>query len=280
MNEKKIYNGQYKIKFVKSNHAYYIAKKEKDGWGKWERKTGSTTWIGIKDKSTPLKYWVAKIMAKFLNNILSERSITTYDIDEAKKLHCKRLEQAATIGSKIHDWIEAYIKNKNPDMPEENNVLLGVNAFLEWVKKYKVKFLESEMFLYSRKYDYCGTSDAVAIINNKRVLIDYKTSPGLYNDVMLQTASYVQIYEEMGCGKIAGRWAIRLEKRTEKEFKNDMDEKGNVNVDYAPFEAIYLGNSGDTQKKDFQAFLAAKHLKEWDKESTQKLEEFKNKPPF
>ena len=263
--EQEIYKGQLKLKFVESNHAYYVAKKIKDGWGEWERKTGTTAFIGIKDKSVPLKYWVAKIMAKFLLEILNERGINEYDIDEAKKLHTKRLEVAATIGNKIHDWIEKYVKGENPPMPEENNVLLGVNAFLDWVKKHKVKFLEAEIPLYSQKYDYCGTADAIGMIGGKRVLIDYKTATGLYNEVLLQTASYVAAYEEMGGKNIVGRWTIRLEKRNEDEFGADMDEKGRPNEKYVPFEAVYLDDDKNQMKEDFEAFLSFQKGFNWNK---------------
>jgi hypothetical protein len=214
-------------------------------------------------------------MAKFLHGILCERTITKYDIDEAKAIHTKYLKDAATIGSKIHDWIESYINKENPEMPDEDNVLLGINAFLDWVKEYKVKFLNSELPIYSRKYDYCGTVDAIAIIKGKRYLVDYKTSTGLYNDVMLQTASYVSAYEEMGCGKITGRWAIRLEKRNDAEFKADMDEKGNPNAEYIPFEAVYLDHDKNDLKEDFDAFLNAQGLKNWDKTSAKKMEDYK-----
>jgi len=269
MNEKIIYGGQYKLKYTETDwgHIYYIAKKIKDGWGKWERKTGSTTAGGIKDKSTPLKFWVAKVMARFLNEILSERNITEYDIAKAKKLHTEKLSTAGATGSKIHDWIEKYTRGEKPEMPEEENVLLGVNGFLEWVKQYKVKFQDSELFLYSRKHDYCGTADAIAMIGGKRVLVDYKTSTGLYNDVMLQTASYSKGYEEMIGNKIHGRWVIRLEKRTEEEFQADMDEKGKPNEKYVPFEAVYLDDNKEQMDKDFKAFLHFWEGFKWNRET-------------
>lgn len=272
-----IYSGQIKIKFVEGNHSYWISRKVKSEWTKWERASGATTYGGIKDKSMPLKYWVAKIMSKFLHEILEGRTITKYDIEDAKKLHTKRLEEAATSGSKVHDWIESYCKKQNPIMPAEENVLRGVNAFLEWEKNHKVKILEAEPVVYSRKHDYCGTIDAIATIGSKRYLIDYKTSNGLYNDVMLQTAAYVEAYEEMTGNKIYGRWAIRLEKRSEEEFQADMDEKGTPNIEYQPFEAVYLDHDKNDRKEDFQAYLCAMGLKRWDKVGVKKIADYKTK---
>ena len=265
--EKEIYQGTIKIKLA-GEHIYYIAKKDKKGfWGPWERNTGCTTIGGIKDKSVPLKFWVAKIMAKFLHAILCERGITKFDIDAAKTLHTKRLQEIGLVGTKIHDWIEAYVKKENPPMPEEKNVIIGINGFLDLVKKSKAKFIESEIIVYSKRYDYSGKIDAVALINNKRYLIDYKTGTGLYNDVLLQTAGYTKAYEEMNGTKIHGRWAIRIEKRDEDEFRADMDEKGKPNEKYVAFEPVYLDNDKGQVDKDYKAFLNFHEGFLWDKET-------------
>lgn len=268
-NIQEIYNGSVRLKFVDSIHGYFVSVREGGEWSSWVRKTGVTTFIGIKDKSGPLKYWVANIMHAFLHDILRERGITTYDLDDAKILHTKRLEQAASSGSKVHDWIKAYVDGDKPDIPQEDNVLRGINAFLDWEKKNKIKIVASEVPLYSRAHDYCGTADAIIKIGTKKFLLDFKTSSGLYNDVLMQTAAYVHAYEEMGLGTIAGRFAIRLEKRSEEEFKLVMDNKGAVNARYEPFEALSLDSD---QKADFEAFLAAKRLFEWDKSSAKLLQ--------
>src|SRR3990167_7500411 len=216
-------------------------------------------------------------MAKFLHAILDERIITKYDIDEAKSLHTKKLEEAATTGTKIHDWIERYVKGENPEMPSEDAVVRGVNAFLEWEKKSKVKFVGAELALYSKKNDYCGKLDAVGKIDGELCVIDYKTSTGLYNDVLLQTASYAKAYEEMGLGKIKGRWALRIEKRSEDEFKKDMDEKGNPNAEYVPFEAVYFDYDKGIIEQDFSAFLSAVNLRNWDYSANKRFEEYKKR---
>ena len=95
--------------------------------------------------------------------------------------------------------------------------------------------------------------------------MDFKTSNGIYNDVMLQTAAYAHAYEEMGLGKIDGRWELRLEKRTPDEFQAEMDDKGKVNEVYKSFEALELPG---TQEDDFAGFLAFKAGYAWDKKSS------------
>lgn len=261
------YGGKVRIKRVETNwgHSYYISLKKGSAWGPWERKTGVTTFIGIKDKSGPMKFWVAKIMYKFLISIKSTRDITVYDIKEAKDLHVQRLKDAATTGTKIHDYIESETKGEKPDMPQEENVLVGVNAWNDWKKQLKIKIKHSEMPLYSLKYDYCGTADAIITIGNKDYLLDYKTSKDVYSEVFLQTAAYAKAYEEMGYGKLHGRWEVRLEKRTEQEFEEEMNEKGLVNAEFRPFEAINLEYAPDAYERDFKGFLSARDLYLWNK---------------
>lgn len=267
-NIQELYKGTIRLKFVEGNHSYWVAEKKGGKWTPYRRVTGVTTFISIKDKSGPLKYWVAGLMSDFLQDVLQERDVTKYDIEEARVLHTKRLEQAATTGTKVHDWIEQYIKGNKPTMPQEPGVLAGVNGFLDWQKGNKIEILESETQLYSKKYDYPGTADAIIRIGKKKYLLDFKTSTGIYNDVLMQTAAYTEAYEEMGLGKIYGRYEVRLEKRTEEEFQKAMDKKGNVNAEYKPFEAVMLDTD---QRKDFEAFIASKKLFEWNKQSDKEL---------
>lgn len=300
-----LYNGTVALKYLDSNHSYWIApvdKKTKKP-GKYERQTGVTTYIGIIDKSFVLKTWVARIMAKFLHGVLQVRAITKFDIEEARNIHTQYLKDASDLGTKIHDWLEMFVKGQNPPMPEEAAVLTGVNSWLAWVEKHQAHFVAAEVMIYSKEYGYCGQADFVCYFGDewsKLYLGDYKSSNGLYSGVMIQTAPYARGIEEMGLTetletqgtqegiKIAararkqgkklsfvGRWAIRLEKRTEEEWQADMDEKGKVNESYKIFEAVPLDPDGDHIKEDMDAFVAAKILKGWDGDAYKRLEYYK-----
>lgn len=273
--EIELYDGTIKIKFIdygEKKHAYYVAEKLKGGgWSPYGRGTGVTTYIGIKDKSQPLKFWVARIMHDRAMEILEEgREITREDVKMLRELHLVKLEKASTAGTKIHNWIEAYIKGEKPPMPQEQNVLNGVNAFLDWMKAMKVEALESEVVIYSKKYHYLGKLDLIARIGKKRYLLDFKTSKGVYNDVMLQTAAYQKAYEEAGGKPLDGRYEIRLEQRSEEEFRIEMDGKGKVNAVYKIFEPVLLDTDVD---EDFKGFLAAQELFKWNKRAEVRLAE-------
>lgn len=292
-----LYNGTLRVKYLDGNHSYWVAPIERGTLGKFRRVSGVTTYNGIKDKSVPLKFWVAKITVKFLASVLTTRGITKFDLEEARKIHTVRTQEAAGAGTKVHDWIEHFIKGNNPSMPEEANVLNGVNAFLQWVEERDVHFVASEVILYSKKYDFCGQADFICYFGkewNQLFLGDFKASNGLYNDVMLQTAPYAKTIEEMGIIetmeqqgvdkkwlikakkegkkiKFAGRWAIRLEKRSPEEYQEEMDEKGVVNAQWQPFEAIPLDNDVFMLDEDFEAFLAFKKGFEWNKKTDARM---------
>jgi hypothetical protein len=262
-----LYKGKNKVRFSPGGHAYYV---------NGVRKTGVTTYLGIKDKSKALVSWAVDLYRQYLyDNVSEELSLETLRIliEEGARQHAIAKEAAATIGSQIHAWCEAFIKHRlnvegfeqMPAMPEDQAVQIGVNAFMDWTAAHQVKFVSSERIVFSRKHDYIGTLDIEAQIDGKLCLVDLKSSNGLYNTVLLQTAAYVKADEEESGRRYEGRWAIRLAKETEEEYLARMEKKGKV--EYAPyqvFEARALDRDVMNVERDFAAFLAFKHGYEWD----------------
>lgn len=251
----KLYKGKVEIKFFPESHIYYV---------NGERKTGVTTFIGIKDKSQPLIHWAIGLFKEYLYQNL-ENGIIEAHIEEGSKLHSVRKQEAATIGDIAHKWIEKYIKGEKPEMPDEDSVVIAVNAFLDWVKQHKVKFISSERPLYSQKHDYTGIFDIEAEVEGKLCLVDIKTSNDLRNDVRMQTAAYVMADQEESKKKYIGRWAVRLAKETEGEYLARMAKKGKEPKKYQAFEAMYLDESKHSLFDDFEAFLACVKLYRWNK---------------
>lgn len=250
----KLYKGKVEVKFFPESHIYMVEGK---------RKTGVTTYIGIKDKSGGLIPWAVDLAVDYLKENVG--SLTDNHFEEARKQHRIKKETAASIGDEVHTWVEGYIKGDKPLMPESREAQIGVNAFLDWIKENKVKFLSSERVLYSKKHDYVGKMDIEAKVNGELCLIDIKTSKDLRNDYHMQTAAYVKADEEESGRKYAGRWLIRVAKETEHEFNKRMVEKGKTDQVYQVFEAKFLDNEKDSMDKDFKAFIACKTLHEWNK---------------
>lgn len=262
-----LYKGKCKVKFYPNSHRYVVNGKPTSG--------SVTGIIGMYDKSGALVPWAVELSVNYLREtLLAKKELLEEDFFDAEEQHTIRKTEAATIGSHVHEWIEAYIKGQKPEMPETREAQIGVNAFLEWIEDNKVKFLSSERAIYSRKHDFIGKMDIEAKVNGKLCLLDIKTSNGIYNTYNMQTAAYVKADEEESGRKYHGRWIIRLAKETEKEYNARMAKKnanrtrkGKEPVDYPPyqvFEAKFLDDTAGNMERDFAAFLACKTLKMFD----------------
>lgn len=266
-----LYKGKIKGKFLGptleklNRHLYYIEGK---------RKTGVTTYLGIKDKSPGLVSWATEV---YLNHLMEclPRGITEEDIIVGWTKHQEVKRKAAAVGDEVHHWVEAYINGDKPEMPEAREAQIGVNSFLDWEAANKVKFVSSERVVYSRKHDYIGKMDIEAKVNGKLCLLDIKTSNGMYNEFYMQTAAYVMADQEESKRKYHGRWIIRLAKETEKEYVARMELKNKNRMlrgkdsfnypEYQVFEPKFLDDDKGNMARDFKGFLAAKALFEFDK---------------
>lgn len=248
-----------------------------------KRKSGVTTFIGVKDKSAGLVSWATDLCRDYLCEILDAgKKITEEDIAVAYCLHAQRKTEAANIGTEVHNWVEAHIKGENPEMPKSKEAQIGVNAFLDWESENKVKYISTERVVYSKKHDFIGKMDIEAMVNGKRCLIDIKTSNDLRNDYLMQTAAYVRADEEESGKSYHGRWLLRVSKEDEKtyykrlELKNKNKERFGKTAypipEYQVFEPLFLDKEPDAMDHDFRAFIAAKDLYQWD----QKTDFFKN----
>lgn len=284
-----LYKGKVQYKFYPGSHQYWVSV----NGSPFKRKSGSTTYIGIKDKSVPLGKWQQTMTLDFLLDLIGKKVKINEDLCiEAVIQNDVAVENAVDIGKEMHDWLEKYakfrMKDKSqprmPEMPKIKEAITGINGFLEWEGEHTVKYECAEKICYSLKHDCTGTLDLRALVDKKRCLVDYKSSNGLYNSVRMQTASYADFDEEMEGKKIYhGRWALRFSKYTEAEYmKREQRKKilkahiarikGKEFKDYAippykAFEAKFLDKEKSYRKDDMAAFLNAKALYEWDQKT-------------
>lgn len=174
--------------------------------GKPERKSilSVSGITGIVDKSRILMNWQETITKDFLLNVINSGSqINEGLVLEATSLHRTKKDEAADFGTMVHDWAEKFANSQidGSERPEIDDswpqeVKNGINAFVDWWLANDIKFEKTEQMVYSNDYDYCGIFDAIATINGKRVLIDYKTSSGVYPEQKMQACGYAIAYEE------------------------------------------------------------------------------------
>jgi hypothetical protein len=136
------------------------------------------------------------------------------------------------------------------------------------VEEHKVRFIDSERFVYSRRDNFVGKFDFTMEADGGVCMGDLKTGNGLYPTVAMQTAAYAKAYTEETGSVIVGRWAIRVAKETETEYldriykKNASRERRGLKPHsvkpYVAFEARFFSN--ETLDRDYDAFLLCNKL--------------------
>ena len=134
--------------------------------------------------------------------------------------HKQISHRAQDIGLEVHKWIELYIKVKMIDgetvteYPEA--VKIPMQNFHKWVESREIEWLACEKKVYSRSWEYAGTIDALAKINDKLCVIDFKTSAKIYKEYYLQVSAYCNAIGEMMGNLPKLGMIVRLDKEEEK----------------------------------------------------------------
>lgn len=133
-------------------------------------------------------------------------------------------ENSADIGTLSHYLILCDLKGETPYVKDysANDMVVAntcLNNYHVWKKQHDLKILMVETPLISEKFAYGGTLDLYAELDGKNVLIDFKTSGGLYQDYIFQCAAYSQlILEETGKSPDAIN-LVRIPKSNKESFE-------------------------------------------------------------
>ena len=115
-------------------------------------------------------------------------------------------DAAADTGTIAHAMVEHELKGEKFEWPKMGYDMGGnaeqikqaenaFKAFSEWKELIKFELLFSEHTLISEKHQYGGQID-IAAIQNKRAIIDLKTSNAIYADHKIQIAAYGELWNE------------------------------------------------------------------------------------
>lgn len=128
------------------------------------------------------------------------------------------IEQAADIGTTVHNTAENILRNKNAEEysgyynnRELNN---SIHSFLQWYEqvKDKIEVLSMEVSLVDNAFR--GTYDLLARINGKIYLVDFKTSNHIGYRYMMQLAAYRYLIKTNLNIDIEGCLILQLSKKT------------------------------------------------------------------
>lgn len=152
------------------------------------RVPGVTTFTGRFKDSGALMHWA------FKQGRLAEQGVIQSLYDKA--------EQAADIGTVVHDWIEADLRG-NPlptvDLPEGDieKAQAAFDSYMRWRQFASPEPHFMEEPLVSEQWRFGGTPDCPAIIHGKPALLDWKTSKGFYRDMVVQLGAYRELLREV-----------------------------------------------------------------------------------
>jgi PD-(D/E)XK nuclease superfamily len=231
-----LYNGEVRLGFNSANHRYRVHINDK------VFKAPSVTGIcGIVNKPA-LIYWAIDLALGVCRNAIlpgveHPEAYLEGVLSAARREAEDVRRKAAEHGTDVHRRIEAGLRDLRED--EGDIVVRNIRDFLG---KESIRILHTERRVYSRRYRYSGTLDAIGETPAGLVLIDWKNSKHVYSEYRLQTAAYAYAWqEEFPDRRIQKRCIIRI------------DEEGNIHPYWYPLETL---------RGDFLAFLGAKRVYE------------------
>ncbi len=185
------------LDFTKSHVVY----KNKDG----KRLPGVTTVLGILAKPA-LLYWAWGLGR------------------DGKKLDESR-QVAADIGTVAHALCEAHLRgmeldrdNIAPDIVRKAET--SFLRFLDWWDREQLEVVHVELPMVSESMQVGGTLDILAKRqDNRRVLVDLKSSKSIYDEMLLQAATYAAIYEEVTSEPVAEIFIVRIGKELDDDLE-------------------------------------------------------------
>jgi len=188
-------------------------------------------------------------------------------------------EQSAKEGTMIHEAVEGLLLGKNPEIPAE--IAPAVKSFSEFFDKNNIQVTPElvERRIVNYDHRYAGTVDAVALIGGRLGVLDIKTSQAIYRDYSLQTSAYMDALKNQ-FRKLETRWVLRIDQiqkcmrcgatrrvkggreKVRVDWKNGSMKT--CEHDWGPLLGEIELKEFPYWQDDFEAFLGAKKLWEWE----------------
>lgn len=167
----------------------------------------------------------------------------------------KIAKAAADIGSIVHEYAEKYGTELDGDFlrrmdvhPDKEKIQLCINEFIKWSDASKYVTIDAEQTTASVIYQYAGKYDRLVKSGSKIILIDFKTSSGIFAEHKIQVGgAYRQALAEWRDIEIDGIDLVRFGKDgsfeheliTNKGKLDDFKEQFIRNLQTAKFREEY-----------------------------------------
>lgn len=179
----------------------------KPGLYVWQAKQGSLKALNVMER--------LKEMSPFLHDSLRKEFGEAFFKDGYHQA-----AEAADYGKQAHAIIEKILNGTQTlDHWEANEVFRqplpvqkAVASFLEWKVRTAFEVIKTESVIWSKKFGYAGTCDAIGRTKDGVTLLDWKTSKRIYPEYKMQTVAYKAAAEEMSGERIEAVMICRFGK--------------------------------------------------------------------
>lgn len=214
-----------------------------------KKMTGITTILGVLNKPA-LVGWAANMAVDYaIENargveLLEEGEnkgkkrwfILDETLKEARTAYARKRDDAATKGTDTHALVESWINEQITGNVADIDYT-PIRSFQEWAKQENVRFLATELQVYSRELWVAGTMDFLFEKDGKKYIGDLKTYKKLWDRVpMFQCSGYAKLYEELNpTEKIAGYVVFNIPKERAHDPEQDVRWSFDVEGDTRAF---------------------------------------------
>ena len=122
--------------------------------------------------------------------------------------HDRIANAAADVGQQVHALIEHEMRKQLGQPTGEPEVgdaaLFAFAGFKEWQEKVKLQPLMAEGRVYHAAAGFCGTVDALCLMDGEPMVLDWKPTPSLWAERRLQSAAYRKALTSLGWPEMRG----------------------------------------------------------------------------
>lgn len=195
-------------------------------------------------------------------------------------------KKSAEEGTLIHETAEKIMIGENPEV--DPLIAPAITAFKDFFEQRRIQVDKDhvERRILNLDHGYAGTIDTMALLDGKFGVLDIKTSMDFYRDYNLQTAAYMDaLVKDPAVPNPQTRWILRIDQvKTCQKCNSTLRLKGGRDKirkpyplprgiklcpedsahEWGPLTGIVAIKEDPYWKTDFEAFLAAKKLWEWE----------------
>ena len=196
-----------------------------------------------------LNQWAVNVTLNKLEETLSDISdvredkmvvMSKNDVEStlkmAKGVQKDVLASSADLGTRAHDTIDRIVRGDTENLVIDEDVKQVVKNFWQWWNHSGVVLdPRGDSMIYSAKYGYAGAADALGVLpDGNLVVVDFKTSNGIFDTHIIQVAAYAKALEEqlIAIGnppekaKVKEAYVVRFSK-----FDDEYEVKRVANID-------------------------------------------------